>query len=129
MKVEVLHGVNELVQFHSDWDKAMIGNDVNKIGSFMADDWTIVATEGGVTSKSSFLENIKPGGLCHKKMDFEIIKSEIYGNSGIIVAKGTSSGTYYEEPFSYYEWSTSLFHKNSSGWLCVLTMLTTCPYC
>jgi ketosteroid isomerase-like protein len=124
MNDEVIDAVNQLVQFHSDWDKAMIENDVNKIGSFMADDWVIVATEGGVTSKSSFLEIIKAGNLHHNSMDFEIIKSKIYADTGIIVAQGTSSGRYNGEPFSYHEWSTSVFRKSSRGWLCVLTVLT-----
>ena len=116
--------LNELIQLSEEWDRVMVENDARKIGSFMANDWVIVATEGGITSKSSFLEYIKPGGLLHHRMEFEIIKIAIYGDTGIVVARGTSGGTYKEDAFSYYEWSTSIFHKSNNGWLCVLTMLT-----
>ena len=116
--------IRELKTFGEDWDRALLENDVNEIGSFMADDWVMVATEGGITSKSSFLDYIKPGGLFHSKMDFKIIKMEINGDTGIVVAKGTSGGTFNEKPFSYFEWSTSVFRKSNTGWLCVITMLT-----
>jgi len=124
MERSASNAFNELIQFNEEWDRAMVENDVKKIGSFMADDWVVVGTEGGITSKSSFLNCIKPGGLLHRRMEFEIIKVDIYGDTGVVVAKGTSGGTYKEEPFSYYEWSTSIFQKHNSGWLCVLTMLT-----
>ena len=116
--------VNELVKFSDEWDKAMLENDVNRIGSFMADDWVIVATEGGITSKTAFLQYIKPGGLLHDKMDFKNIKVVIYGDTGVVVARGTSAGSFKEEAFSYHEWSTSIYRRNGNSWLCVLTMLT-----
>jgi len=124
MKNDTPDALNDLIQFNADWDKAMIENDVQKIGRFMADNWIIIATEGGITSKSSFLEFIKPAGLFHNRMDFEIIKADIYGDTGVVVAKGISAGTFKGELFSYSEWSTSIFHKERNGWLCVLTMLT-----
>ena len=124
MESSKVNAVDELKQFSVDWDKAMLENDVMRIGSFMADDWVMVATEGGITSKAAFLEYIKPGSLLHDKMDFENIKVEIYGDTAVIVARGTSAGTYKENPFSYYEWSTSIYRRNGSSWLCVLTMLT-----
>ena len=124
MNSSTSNALDELIQFNEDWDRAMVENDVAKIGGFMADDWVMVATEGGITTKSSFLDYIKPGGLFHSKMDFKIIKMEIYGDTGIVVAKGTSGGTFNEKPFSYFEWSTSVFRKSNTGWLCVITMLT-----
>lgn len=106
------------------WDQAIEGNDAAEIGKFMADSWVIVGTEGGITSKSHFLDFIKSGDLYHTRMDFEDIKVDLHGNTGIVISKGTSSGTYKNEVFSYYEWSTSVFITKEGRWLCVLTMLT-----
>ena len=124
MESNKTNAIDELVQFSADWDRAMLENNINRIGSFMADDWVMVATEGGITSKAAFLENIKPGSLLHDKMDFENIKVDVYGDTGIIVARGTSAGTYKEDAFTYYEWSTSIFRRSGNGWFCMLTMLT-----
>jgi ketosteroid isomerase-like protein len=106
------------------WDNAIEGNDAAEIGKFMADDWVIVGTEGGISSKSHFLGFIKSGDLFHNRMDFEDLRVNVYDNTGIVISKGTSIGTYKRIPFSYYEWSTSVFIKKEDRWLCVLTMLT-----
>jgi ketosteroid isomerase-like protein len=106
------------------WDKAIENNDTQEIEKFMSNEWVIVGTEGGITKRSGFLNSIKSGVLVHNRMDFEDLKVEVYDNTGIVVGKGTSAGTYQGRPFSFYEWSTSVFIKNDGSWLCVLTMLT-----
>jgi hypothetical protein len=90
----------DLMQFGKAWDRAIVANDANEIGRFMSDDWVIVGTEGGITSKSNFLEFIQSGYLPRNEMDFEDI------------------------PFSYYEWSTNMYINDDGTWRCVLTMLT-----
>ena len=106
------------------WDEAMIRNDADEIGAFMSSDWVIVGTDGGITPRSKFLENIKSGDLVHTRMDNEEVRVKTYGDTGVVIARGTSAGTYKGEPFSYYEWSQSVFIYLSERWLCVSTMLT-----
>lgn len=106
------------------WDRTIEGNDATEIGKFMSDSWVIVGTGGGITSKPHFLDFIKSGDLYHTRMDFEDIKVDLHDNTGIVISRGTSSGTYKGEAFSYYEWSTSIFIERQGSWLCVLTMLT-----
>jgi len=36
----------ELLRLAADWDRAMTANDPVAIGSFMADDWVIIGTDG-----------------------------------------------------------------------------------
>lgn len=106
------------------WDQAIQSNDVTEIGKFMADNWVIVGTEGGITPKPHFLDFIRSGDLFHNRMDFEDIKVDVFDNTGIVISKGTSGGLYKGEAFSYYEWSTSVFIRKEGRWLCVFTMLT-----
>ena len=105
------------------WDEAMVSNNANEISKFMSDDWVIVGSDG-ITSKSSFLQWITSGTVTHNRMDSDELNIRIYGNTGIIISRGTSAGTYNRQPFSLYEWSTSMFIKSEEKWLCVLTMLT-----
>ena len=114
----------ELTLICKQWDEAIADNNVMEIGKFMSDDWIIVGTEGGITAKQHFLDFVKSGDLLHNNMEFEDIRVTVYDNTGIVISKGTSSGTYKGEPFSYYEWSTNVFIRNEGVWLCVLTMLT-----
>jgi hypothetical protein len=57
-------------------------------------------------------------------MDADETNISIYGNTGILLARGTSAGTYNGNDFSLYEWSTSVFIKIDGNWLCVSTMVT-----
>jgi ketosteroid isomerase-like protein len=114
----------ELSRFGKEWDKSIEANDVPAISRFMSDDWVIIGTDGGITSKESFLEFISSEDLKHSKMDFEDLRIEIYDNTGVVTSRGTSSGTYKDQPFSIYEWSSNVFIRKEGEWKCVLTMLT-----
>lgn len=113
-----------LINCFNRWDEAIVKNDPELISQFMSEDWVCVGTEGGITSKSSFLEWISSGNLIHTRMDSVEMRVRVYGNTGVITSRGTSSGTYKEQPFSFHEWSTSIFALEDEQWFCVLTMLT-----
>ena len=112
-----------LLEFSRQWDMAMEGNDADLIGSFMDDDWVIVATDGGVTPKNDFLKHIRSGALTHHTMKSDFERTRIYGDTAVITSRGTSAGHYLSQPFSFYEWSTNIFHWKNNQWTCVLTML------
>jgi hypothetical protein len=116
--------VEALIRFSRDWDEAMIRNNPQEITRFMSDDWVIVGTEGGITPKSSFIESIRSGDLIHRQMDADDFRVRIYENTGVLTSRGTSAGTYKGQPFSFFEWSTSIFLWKADEWRCVLTMLT-----
>jgi ketosteroid isomerase-like protein len=113
----------ELQDFTKLWDAAMVTNNSNEIAKFMSDDWVIIGSDG-ITSKATFLQWITSGTVTHHRMDSDEMNIKLYGDTGIVISRGTSAGTYNGENFSLYEWSTSVFRKNEGSWLCVLTMLT-----
>ena len=113
----------ELLNFVKRWDEAMVGNNAGEIGLFMSDDWVIVGSDG-ITTKPAFLQWISSGTVTHHQMDADQADVKLYGDTGIVISRGTSAGTYNGENFSLYEWSTSVFIKSNGHWLCVVTMLT-----
>jgi hypothetical protein len=106
------------------WDKEIERNNVPGMSAFMHDDWVIIGTEGGITSKKVFIDTIFSGDLVHTKMSTEESHVRLYGTTGVVVGKGYSEGTYNGQRFSLYEWSTSVFVLVGYEWKCVLTMLT-----
>ncbi len=94
------------------------------MAAYMADDWVLIGTEGGITQRATFLNAVRSGSLVHTQMDFEDIRAKVYGDTAVITSRGTSSGTWEGNPFSFYEWSSSTFVRKNEKWLCVLTMLT-----
>ena len=114
----------ELIEFNKRWDEAMIGNNAEEIGKYMSEDWVIIGTEGGITTKDSFLAEISSGNLTHSRMDAKESRVRIYGDTAVFTSCGTSAGKYKGHAFEFFEWSTSLFVKAAGIWNCVLTMLT-----
>ena len=51
------------------WDRAMVTNDPEAIGAYMADDWTIIGPDGSVGDKATFLELVRSGKLTHDVME------------------------------------------------------------
>ncbi len=90
----------------------------------MSSDRVIVGTNGGITPRAKFLESIRSGDLVHSHMDNDMMRVKTYGDTGVVIARGTSAGTYKGKPFQFYEWSQSVFIYLSERWLCVSTMLT-----
>jgi len=114
----------ELLQFEKDWNRAMENNDADETGKFMSDDWVIIGTGGGITSKDEFLEWIKSGDVSHSRMDSDFIRIKIYENAGVVTSRGTSAGKYKGQDFELYEWSASTYIRKNNKWICVHTMLT-----
>ncbi len=114
----------ELIQFGKEWDDAMVRNDAQEIAQFMTDDWIIIGTEGGITSKTEFLDWIISGDVTHSVMNSDKTIVKIYGNTGVVTSRGTSAGKYKGKRFELYEWSTSICIRQESKWKCVHTMLT-----
>lgn len=113
----------QLLEYVTQWDRAMEQNDADLIGSFMHDSWVIVGSDG-ITSKEAFLHTIRSGDLSHSRMDADETKVNMFGDTAIVISKGTSAGKYKDQEFSFYEWSTSVFIRVQGKWLCIHTMLT-----
>lgn len=112
-----------LIELGKSWDEAMIRNNVEEIAEYMTDDWVIVGSNG-ITTKAIFLESIKSGVVTHHQMDSDQMTIKIYGDTSIVISRGTSAGTYNGRSFDLYEWSTSIFIKKEGTWRCVSTMVT-----
>jgi ketosteroid isomerase-like protein len=122
MNTTISETTHELMRLGRDWDKAIEANDVNEMSRYMDDSWVIVGSDG-INSKENFLDLVRSGDLQHSKMDFEDLRVEIYDNTAVVTSKGTSAGTYKRMPFSFHEWTTSVFLKRNGNWVCVLTMI------
>lgn len=106
------------------WDQAIISNDANAIGRFMADDWVIVS-ERGATKKADFLAVVASGDLTHETFKGEITSVRQYGDAAVMTGRVKNNGHYKGQPFSADEWTTDVFIKRNGQWLCVHSHITT----
>ena len=115
---------DELMAVAHDWDRAMVGNDAEAIGRFMADDWVIIGPDGRVGDKTTFLGLVKSGALTHDEMTSEDFHIRVYGDTAVISTRGVSGGKYQGEPFREVERSSCVFVRQAGQWRCVLTHLS-----
>lgn len=115
---------DELVAVASAWDRAMIGNDPDEIGFYMADDWIIVGPDGRIGDKTTFLQLVRTGALSHDVMTTEDPQVRVYGGTAVVTARGVSAGQYQGTPFHDVERASSVFVKQDGQWRCVLTHLS-----
>jgi ketosteroid isomerase-like protein len=114
----------ELIEVANQWDRAMVENDANAIGEFMADDWTIIGSDGSIGNKASFLALVKSGILCHDVMESHDAKVRVYGDTAVMTARGISGGRYQGQPFREVERTSCVFVRQGGRWRCVLTHLS-----
>jgi ketosteroid isomerase-like protein len=114
----------ELIAAATEWDRAMVDNDVDAIGRYMADDWVIVGPDGSLADKTTFLGLVKSGMLSHDVMTTEDMRVRVYGDTAVTVSRGVSGGTYQGRPFREVERVSCVFVREAGRWTCVLTHLS-----
>ena len=114
----------ELIGLANAWDRAMVENDAEAIGRFMADDWTIIGSDGSVGDKATFLGLVASGALSHDLMESEDLKARVYGDAAVVTARGVSGGKYLGQAFRERERSSCVFVRQKGQWRCVLTHLS-----
>jgi len=115
----------EVLKVEEEFGQAMIKNDADKIGTFLADDWIIIDPDGGIIDKVRFLSAIRSGALTHEAMDSQDVRVRVFGTTTIVTALTSSKAKYMGQEFSTRERATDVFVKLDGKWQCVITHLTT----
>lgn len=114
----------ELIGLANEWDRAMVENDAEAIGRYMADDWAIIGPDGSMSDKATFLALVKSGALSHNVMESHDMKVRVYGDTAVVTARGVSGGKYQGQAFREVERSSCVFVRQNGQWRCVLTHLS-----
>lgn len=117
----------ELLKIENEFAEAIVRNDLEGIGRFVADDWIIIEPDGGIVDRTRFFEVIKSGALTHEMMESEDLRVRVYGDSAVVTAVTRSKGKFMGQEFSTQERATDVFMKREGRWRCVLTHLTRFP--
>jgi ketosteroid isomerase-like protein len=112
-----------LAQTERKWNQAIEENRVEEMARYMDDDWIIFSGDGNITTKKMFLTLVQNGELMHTKMDLEVLQVKIYNDTGLIMTRGTSAGTWQGTPFSHYEIASTVYIRKNKEWRAVQTML------
>ena len=114
----------DLMRVVAEWDRAMIENDPEEIGRYMADDWTIIGPDGTVGDKAGFLALVAYGELTHDVMETHDMDVRIYGETALLIARGISGGAFRGRSFHLVERVSCVFVRSDGEWECVSTHLS-----
>ena len=114
----------ELLKLEKEFSQAIVKNDVEAIGRFLADDWIIVDPDGGTIDKSSFLGVIKSGALTHEMMESDDTRVRIYEDTAVVTALTRTKGKFSGQDFTSQERATDVFVRQNGQWHCVFSQLT-----
>jgi ketosteroid isomerase-like protein len=115
---------HELIELSHAGDRAMVTNDPDAIGRYMADDWTIIGPEGRVGDKATFLGLVRSGILTHHTMESHDMQVRVYGETALVIGRGVSAGAFNGHPFHLVERVSSVFVRTAGAWRCVSTHLS-----
>lgn len=114
----------ELVTILDAWTQAIVSDDADRIGGFMAENWVIVS-ESGITSRADFLSFVASGDLSHSAMDrVGAARVRSYGNTAVLTTRMTNTAHHGGRRIDADEWTTDLFTRRDGRWLCVLSHIT-----
>ncbi|MFK4088001.1 nuclear transport factor 2 family protein [Kribbella sp. NPDC020789] len=106
------------------FDTALVGNDAAVIAGYFTDDWVYFGPDGKAT-KSDLIEWIATGRLAHHTMipagDERIAQ---VGNTVVLTARKTSSGTWEGTPYTADEWITDIYVQRDGRWRCAFSQKT-----
>lgn len=114
----------DLAALVDDWFRAIVANDAERIGAFMADEWSLVSCSGP-TSREQFLSVVRSGELTHSAMervgDPDV---RIHGDAAVVTVRVTNTAHFGGRRFDADEWTTDTFVRRGGRWLCVLSHIT-----
>jgi ketosteroid isomerase-like protein len=114
----------DLVALLDAWSEAIVSNDAEAIGSYMAEEWVIVS-ETGISSREEFLALVRSGRLTHSAMRrLGEARVRRYGSTATITARVVNTAHYEGERFEADEWTTDVLALREDRWLCVLSQIS-----
>ena len=114
----------EILKIETNVGQAIIGNDTEAVGQFLADEWIIIDPDGGIIDKACFLSVIKSGTLTHEQMDSEDVRIRIYRDTATAAALTRTKGKFMGQDFTTQERATDVLFKRDGRWQIVFSQLT-----
>ena len=114
----------EILKLEEEFTQAIVKNDAEAIGRFLADDWVIIDVDGGMIDKARFLGVIKSGNLSHETMESEEVSVRVCGEAALVTGLTATKGKFMGQEFSTRERATDVFVKQNGRWQCVFSQLT-----
>ena len=107
-------------QFSQAFGKA----DTGFMEKYFADDFTGIHSDGKLSTKAQEIDNVKSGSLKWASVDVHERKIRVYGETAVVVALSSSTGTFNGKPYSGDFRTTQVWVKHKGNWKVVAFQTT-----
>ena len=109
----------ELIKLENDWNDAMVKRDMAALNRIVADDWTIIDSDGIIVTKTEFLANLKSGADVYTSAVGDEWKVRVYGDAAVVLSRETVKEQYKGKDVSGQYRFTDTWIKKAGRWQCV----------
>jgi ketosteroid isomerase-like protein len=90
--------------------------DTGFMEKYFADDFTGIHSDGKLSTKAQEIDNVKSGNLKWASVDLHERKIRVYGETAVVVALSSSTGTIGGKPYSADFRTTQVWVKHKGNW-------------
>ena len=117
--------VEEQVKTLSDQFVQALGKaDTGFMEKYFADDFTGIHSDGKLSTKAQEIDNVKSGNLKWATVDVHERKISVYGDTAVVTALASSTGTLGGKPYSADFRTTQVWVKHKGNWKVVAFQTT-----
>jgi len=95
---------------------ALIACDTEKLRKLYAEDYEDFGIRGEIANRDTILEWYKPGSVQIETFDCRDVRSEVFGDIGIVRGKGYIKGRFVDDIFEHHVLFTDIFIFRDSRW-------------
>ncbi len=114
----------ELTALAKESDAAFARNDTAFFDRVLADDWTLITTEGEVQDKAQARREMKDGTFKVESWEMLEMKVRVYGDAGVVTGRGRLKAVYKGKRSSDTDRWTDVYIKRDGKWQCVSSQVT-----
>lgn len=121
------HGIsncaNNIAALDTEFQAAVAKNDVATMNRLLANNYILVSSQGDVSTKADLLNEARSGKYVYTRQNDTRQKVRIWGNTAVITALLTATGTKSGVPFAYHTWFSDTYVCTPHGWLYVFAQV------
>ena len=100
----------------TEYQAAVAKNDVAVMERLLADDFTLVSSQGKVYSKADLLDEARGGTVVYTHQEDSRQTVRIWGDTAVITALLWEAGTQDGKPFDVHLWFSDTYVCTAQGW-------------
>lgn len=111
----------QLAEIEKQSAAALISNDFQALGSIFAEEWILVGPSGEVMTRHFIFEELRKGDLKFTGYEMGGMEIRIFGDTAVVVGRGTPRGEWNGEKFEEKEVFSDTFIRVGGKWRCVMS--------